>query len=129
VAEWGTSQDKAPGNGSIRVKFEDASVNTPGTVTVFRDGKAIATRDAYINGGSAEFKSLPLGTYEVRSDCPGWKTVVKRAILTDTDRSADLMVKMLPGNGTLAYGVGESLHELEARIQKLEAAVAKLQGK
>jgi hypothetical protein len=130
--EWpgsATSQDKGgPPYGSIRIKFPRGDDDTV-TVTVFREGKALATKDVSLNAGETEFKILPLGTYEVRLECPGWKTLVRRAILTETDDTADLMPRMIKGEGTLVVGPGPSLQELEARIKKLEADVAKLQGK
>jgi hypothetical protein len=124
-----TSQDKASADGSIRIKFPGTATEDHATVTVFRDGKALATKDVQINAGEAEFKNLQLGAYEVRLECPEWKTLVKRAILTEKDKTADLMPKMVKGDGTLVVGPGSSMQELEDRIKKLEAAVAKLQGK
>jgi hypothetical protein len=56
-------------------------------------------------------------------------TVVRRAILTETEKTSDLMPKMVKGDGTLVVGPGPSLQELDARIKKLEDAVSKLQGK
>ena len=116
------SQDKSSAEGSIRIKMQ-GSDNDHATVTVFREGKALATKDLLINAGEAEFKNLQLGAYEVRLECPGWKTLVRRAILTEMDKTAELMPKMTKGGGTLVVGPGPSLQELEARIQKLESSV------
>lgn len=123
-----TSQDKASAGGSIRISFQGGE-NDYATVTVFHDGKAVATKDVILNAGQADFKKLALGTYEIRFECPGWKTIVRRAILSDTDKTAVLTPKMVKGDGTLVLGPGPSLQELEARIKSLEAAVVKLQGK
>jgi hypothetical protein len=122
------SQDKAWADGSIRIDFQ-GSVNDYATVTVFHEGKAVATKDVIINAGRAEFTKLPAGTYEVRFECPGWKTLIRRAMLTEKEKTAELMPKMVKGDGTLVVGPAPSLQELEARIKSLETAVAKLQGK
>jgi hypothetical protein len=129
--EWpdsSTSQDKASAPGSIRIKMYGGD-NDYATITVFREGKAVATKDVTMNAGIGEFKNLPLGAYEVRLECPGWKTLVRRAILAETDKTAELVPKMVKGDGTLVVGAGPSMQELVARMDKLEAAVAKLQGK
>jgi hypothetical protein len=76
-----------------------------------------------------EFKQLPLRTYEVRVECPGWKTVVRRVILSEMDKAQALLPKMTKGDGTVVLGSGPSLQELEDRIKKLEAALTKPQGK
>jgi hypothetical protein len=62
-------------------------------------------------------------------ECPGWKTVVRRVILSETDKTQALLPKMTKGDGTVVFGSGPSLQELEDRIKTLEAAVAKPQGK
>ena len=46
-----------------------------------------------------EFKQLPLSTYEVRVECPGWKSVVRRVILSETDKTQALLLKMINGDG------------------------------
>ena len=66
-----------------------------------------------------EFKQLPLSTYEVRVECPGWKTVVRRVILSDTDKAQALQLRMTKGDGTVVLGSGPSLQELEDRIKSL----------
>jgi hypothetical protein len=48
-----------------------------------------------------EFKQLPLSTYEVRVECPGWKTVVRRVILSETDNTQALLLKMNKSDGTV----------------------------
>jgi hypothetical protein len=130
--EWpgsATSQDKTPVDGAIRIQMQVVESGDFATITVFQEGKAIATKDVAINGGGAEFKKLSMGTYEVRFECPGWKTLVRQALVTETDKTAELTPKMVKGEGTLMIGTGPSLQELDDRIKKLEAAVAKLQGK
>ena len=62
-------------------------------------------------------------------ECPGWKTVVRRVILSETDKTQALLPRMNKGDGTVVLGSGPSLQELVDRIQKLKAALAKPQGK
>ncbi len=124
-----TSQEKASADGVIRILMHVGGIVDYATVTLFHEGKAIGTKDVPIIGGKTEFKKLSPGTYEVRFECPGWKTLVKRVILSETDKTAELMPKMVKGDGTLVVGPGPSLQELVDRIKKLEAAIAKLQGK
>jgi hypothetical protein len=98
------------------------SDDQPVTVTLYRDGKAIATRD--INTRQRyQFLNLPRGNYEVHFEAPQHTTVVKKVVLEDFD--SELTTPLAKGQGTIVLGAGPSLRELEARIKKLEEKTGK----
>lgn len=121
------SQEKKD-TGMLKVNLHGGTGGQIITTTVYREGQVLATRDQFL-GNRVEFKNMPLGTLEVRCESPGHTTVIKRALLTPDDREPEVIVEMKKGEGAQSVGFGPSVHELEARIRKLEAAVAKLQGK
>jgi hypothetical protein len=121
------SQEKKEREGVIEVWVENP-VGMVATITLYGEGKAIATKDVRF-GGRTTFDRLPLRAYEVRCEAPEHATVVKRVLLREGDRSQVLMTRLPKGKGSVALGAGPSLQDLEARIKKLEEAVAKLQKK
>jgi hypothetical protein len=122
-----SSQDKEERKGVIEVLVENPA-SGDATVTLYQDGKAIATKELRF-GGRTQFDRLSLGTYEVRFEALGHTTIAKRVLLREGDRSHVVRAKLPKGTGSVVLGAGPSLQELEARIKKLEAAVAKLQKK
>lgn len=122
-----SSQAKPANVGSLKIVLDGAEGKTA-TTTLYQEGKVIASKDRRI-GNRVEFENVPLGVIEIRCESPMLKTVIRRALLKEDDRNQELIVTMVMGEGTTSIGFGPSVHELETRIQKLEAAVATLQGK
>jgi hypothetical protein len=121
----GQAQEKKTELRSISV-WATTPDDQPITVTVYRDGKAIATRDV-TSRVETSFAKLPRGNYEVHFEAPQYTTVIKKVALEDFD--SELKTIMAKGQGTVVFGGGPSLRELEARIKKLEEALAKPQSK
>ena len=120
------SAEPRAGTGSLRLVL-DGSTHGAVAITLFQHGEVVASKDQRI-GLDVRFERLPVGAYEVRCESPGHKTVVKRALLTVVEPSAEVIVEMVEGEGTTVIGAGPSLQELDARLRKLEADMAKLRG-
>lgn len=125
-------QEKKEGEGVINAYIENpgGGIGKRGiaTITLYQDGKAIATKDV-VFGGQTTFDKLSLGAYEVRFEALEHTTVVKRVLLREAAKSQDLRTNLPKGKGSVVLGAGLSIQELEARIKKLEDEVAKLQKK
>jgi hypothetical protein len=111
------------------VPAEDQAV----TMSLYLNGKLLATKEIAPKKSAAAsvivLSQLPYGTYEARFEAPEYVTVVKRVVLRQGDNDQKLTTKLTKGKGSLVLGGGASIEELEERIKKLEAEVAKLQNK
>jgi hypothetical protein len=133
IPRGASTQEKKDGESRINVFIENPGGGVAdrevATITLYRDGKAIATKDVPFGSNGATFDKLSSGPYEVRFEALGHKTVVKRVVLRATDKSLPLWASLPKGKGTVVLGAGPSIQELAARIKKLEDDVAKLQKK
>ncbi len=123
---------QGPDSGKIELGIGDPYEDQTATVSLYHNGKLLATKEVAVNRGRREwvkFSSLPFGTYEVRTEAPRRVTVVKKVVLRKEDKTQELTVTLEKGKGSVVFGGGPSLEELEERIKKLEAEVAKLRHK
>jgi hypothetical protein len=107
-------QDNAPKDRKIKVTNRG---NVVITATLFQDGKAVRTQDTGTEGFWLA-ENLARGNYEVRLEAPQCMVVVKKVALFDEDTI--LQAELPKGTGTVVFGGGPSVQELEARIKKLE---------
>lgn len=104
---------------------EKALVDRSYMVSVIRDGQVVKQTE-----GFPKWNTLPVGLYDVRCEGEGMQTIVKRGIHVTPDGDTRVRVAMRPGQGVriIEYAVGGlAREEVAARLQRLEAAVAKLQ--
>ena len=122
------AQEKKANDGIIQI-FVYGEKDCPFVaVTVFREGKAIGSRDMLPNsngGAGYVLDKLPDGSYEVHFQAPQHTTLIRKVVLGQ-ERRASLSPTMVKGTGSMVLGGGPSLHDLEVRIRQLEEAVAKL---
>jgi hypothetical protein len=119
---------------TCKIELEVAPVeDQTATLSLYLNGKVLATKEiAFKKSSSAAelvFSQLPFGTYEVRFEAPEHVTVVKRVVLRQGDSYQKLTTRLTKGKGSLVLGGGASIEELEERIKKLEAEVARLRNK
>lgn len=126
-ADVGLSQEKQEDDCSIQVFVNAGEGVGTVAVTVYRDGKAIASQDVLPNqsGTGYTIRKLARGNYEVHFQAPQHTTLIRKVVL-DHEKYAYLKPTMSKGSGTIVLGSGPSLHELESRIRQLEETLAKL---
>src|SRR5262245_39262845 len=81
VQDVARSQEKKPETRGIDVSVKSADAR-PVSITLYREGKAIATRDVP-HQGTHQFTKLPRGTYELHFEAPDFVTVIRKAIVED----------------------------------------------
>ena len=128
VPTEGLSQEQKANVGVVSVHIEGGVSDQFCTVTLLREGRAIAAKDLRV-GNKHRFENLPFGAYDVSCESARMKSLVKKAFLRADDKTVELTFQMQGGEGTFVFGAGTSVDALEARVKKLEAAVAKLRGK
>ncbi len=119
----------------VIVKVADnALVDTPVMVSAIRDGEVVAQDEELLvkapNAVSVKAGELPPGRYDIRIEGAGFVTEVKRGVHLFADRNAQLTAVVRPGEGVhiVEYATGGlAREEVAARLEKLEAAVARLQ--
>lgn len=103
-------------------------------ITIFRAGKAVA-QDEIDADYNTNF-DLPEGTYRVRWEGPGLKTVEKNGVLVRSDRDREVRARMEKGSGTSLHvystGIvptGLTQKEVQKRIEQLRQEIDYLENK
>jgi len=124
----GRASIQEPQTGSLRIGNEDLSSEDPAVlVSVTKAGTIVKSSDCSANH-SISWESIAAGDYEVRFEAPNKQTLLKRIHITAGEETV-LSAKLPDGKGTVGLGAGPSLSEMDARLRRLEAAVAGLKKK
>jgi hypothetical protein len=129
------AKEEKPPTGRITVSTnsdDEKLTNSPVMVSVIRDGTILQQSEVRI-GTSTTFSDLLLGSYEVRIEGDGCKTLVKRGLqVTNNNNTYILGGPLEKGKGVhiVEYATGGlSREELADRLAKIEAMLAKLDAR
>ncbi len=115
-------------DGSIVIANDEMDNESPSVlVSVYHSGAMVRSSDCTATTGIT-WDKVPVGDYEVRFEAVGMTTVIKRVHVAAGD-SVRLSAKLPPGKALVVLGGSPSLHEITARLSKLEATVAGMHKK
>jgi hypothetical protein len=112
--------------GSIKISNEDLGQEDASVlVSVLKAGAMLKSSDCTSNH-VIDWENIPEGDYEVKFEAAGKQTVIKK-IHVSAGETTTLSAKLPEGKGSVAYGGGPSILEMEVRLKKVEAALLRLQ--
>ncbi len=121
-----TVQD--PQSGSLRIGNDDLGSEDPAVlVSVTKVGSIVKSSDCTAARGIT-WEKIAEGDYEVRFEAPNKQKLLKRIHITAGEETV-LSAKLPDGKGTVMLGSGPSLSDLDARLKRLEVAVAGMKKK
>jgi hypothetical protein len=129
VGEPGKAGAQQTGDISVRFGASAPSFDhQPAMVSLVRDGRVVEQGETALRADRG-FTRLEPGTYDVRVECDGAVTEVKRGVQVFAGRVLTLEFALRPGKGVhvVEYATGGlSREEVAAHLQRLDAAVDSL---